>query len=61
VYYGIDDFITIADNLTEIIAAFEAIEKEAVLCCRILWLEPKVIMILLLKIWCIVRAFRHWN
>ncbi|MBG6062742.1 phytoene desaturase [Flavobacterium sp. CG_9.1] len=27
VYYGIDDFITIADNLTEIIAAFEAIEK----------------------------------
>jgi phytoene desaturase len=46
-YYGIDDFITIADNLTEIIAAFEAIEKEAVLCCRILWLEPKVIMILL--------------
>jgi hypothetical protein len=30
VYYGIDDFITIADNLTEIIAAFEAIEKEVV-------------------------------
>ena len=27
VYYGIDDFITIADNLTEIIAAFEVIEK----------------------------------
>ena len=27
VYYGIDDFITIADNLTEIIAAFEAVEK----------------------------------
>ena len=27
VYYGIDDYITIADNLTEIIAAFEAIEK----------------------------------
>lgn len=27
VYYGIDDFITIADNLTEILAAFEAIEK----------------------------------
>ena len=27
VYYGIDDFITIADNVTEIIAAFEAIEK----------------------------------
>lgn len=27
VYYGIDDFIIIADNLTEIIAAFEAIEK----------------------------------
>lgn len=27
VYYGIDDFVTIADNLTEIIAAFEAIEK----------------------------------
>ncbi|MFV8333685.1 phytoene desaturase family protein [Flavobacterium sp. GSP14] len=27
VYYGIDDFITIAENLTEIIAAFEAIEK----------------------------------
>ena len=27
VYYGIDDYVTIADNLTEIIAAFEAIEK----------------------------------
>lgn len=27
VYYGIDDFITIADNLTDIIFAFEAIEK----------------------------------
>ena len=27
VYYGIDDFIAIADNLPEIIAAFEAIEK----------------------------------
>ena len=27
VYYGIDDYITIADNLTEIIDAFEAIEK----------------------------------
>jgi phytoene dehydrogenase-like protein len=47
VYYGIDDFITIADNLTEIIAL--AIERKRCL-CRILWLEPKVIMILLLKI-----------
>ena len=27
VYYGIDDFITIADNLADIIFAFEAIEK----------------------------------
>jgi phytoene desaturase len=27
VYYGIDDFITIADNLPDIIFAFEAIEK----------------------------------
>ena len=27
VYYGIDDFITIADNLTDIIFAFEKIEK----------------------------------
>ena len=27
VYYGIDDFITIADNLEEIITTFEAIEK----------------------------------
>ena len=27
VYYGVDDFITIADNLAEIVAAFEAIEK----------------------------------
>ena len=27
VYYGIDDFITIADNLEEIITSFEAIEK----------------------------------
>lgn len=27
VYYGIDDFITIADNLTDIIFAFEEIEK----------------------------------
>ncbi|MBC5864591.1 phytoene desaturase family protein [Flavobacterium turcicum] len=27
VYYGIDDFIAIADNLPEIVAAFEAIEK----------------------------------
>ena len=27
VYYGIDDFITIADNLSDIIVAFEAIEK----------------------------------
>ncbi len=27
VYYGIDDFISIADNLAEIIFAFEAIEK----------------------------------
>ncbi len=27
VYYGIDDFVTIADNLTDIIFAFEAIEK----------------------------------
>lgn len=27
VYYGIDDFITIADNLTDIIIAFETIEK----------------------------------
>ena len=27
VYYGINDFITIADNLTDIIFAFEAIEK----------------------------------
>jgi phytoene desaturase len=27
VYYGIDDFITIADNLTDIIFAFESIEK----------------------------------
>ncbi|MFH6971862.1 phytoene desaturase family protein [Flavobacterium petrolei] len=27
VYYGIDDFITIADNLADIIVAFEAIEK----------------------------------
>ncbi|WP_188051158.1 NAD(P)/FAD-dependent oxidoreductase [Flavobacterium sp. GP15] len=27
VYYGIDDFITIADNLEEIVASFEAIEK----------------------------------
>ena len=27
VYYGIDDFITIADNLEEITASFEAIEK----------------------------------
>lgn len=27
VYYGIDDFITIADNLPEIIATFESIEK----------------------------------
>ena len=27
VYYGIDDFITIADNLVDIIFAFEAIEK----------------------------------
>ena len=27
VYFGIDDFITIADNLLEIVAAFEAIEK----------------------------------
>ncbi|RTY91601.1 phytoene desaturase [Flavobacterium sp. RSP46] len=27
VYYGIDDFITIADNLTDITIAFEAIEK----------------------------------
>ncbi len=27
VYYGIDDFITIADNLTDIIFTFEAIEK----------------------------------
>jgi hypothetical protein len=31
VYYGIDDFITIADNLTEIIAAFELSKKEVVL------------------------------
>jgi phytoene desaturase len=27
VYYGIDDYITIADNLSEIMIAFEAIEK----------------------------------
>ena len=27
VYYGIDDFITIADNLEEIVTSFEAIEK----------------------------------
>ena len=27
VYYGVDDFITIADNLADIIFAFEAIEK----------------------------------
>ena len=27
VYYGVDDFITIADNLAEIIDSFEAIEK----------------------------------
>ncbi len=27
VYYGIDDFISIADNLADIIIAFEAIEK----------------------------------
>ncbi|RTY78542.1 phytoene desaturase [Flavobacterium sp. LS1P28] len=27
VYYGVDDFITIADNLTDITIAFEAIEK----------------------------------
>jgi phytoene desaturase len=45
VYYGIDDFITIADNLLKILAA-EAIEKEC--CCRIL-ARAKIIMILLLK------------
>ncbi|MGO4905902.1 phytoene desaturase family protein [Flavobacterium sp. W20_MBD1_R3] len=27
VYYGIDDYITIADNLSDIVSAFEAIEK----------------------------------
>jgi hypothetical protein len=55
VYYGIDDFITIADNLTEIIAAFEAIEK--VLLLQDFMARAKVIMILLLKIWCIVGRF----
>jgi phytoene desaturase len=48
VYYGIDDFITIADNLTEIIAAFEAKRKWCLIAGFMA--RAKVIMILLLKI-----------
>jgi hypothetical protein len=33
VYFGVDEFITIADNLAEIEATFDPLKKEAALSC----------------------------
>jgi phytoene desaturase len=53
-------FITIADNLTEIIAAFEAIEKEAVL-LQDFMARAKSNYDIAIKDLVYRPAFRHWN
>jgi phytoene desaturase len=57
VYYGIDDFITIADNLTEIIAALKLSKR----CSTAGYGSSQSNYDIAIKDLVYRPAFRHWN